>query len=141
MPTGWRPQDVAEKYPVYKIDDAYHFEKFDTAATPLLYAWSWMQLSILLLLISWLFGNLTAIGSPAMFIYGAFVFVYVYCVHRINEQKQIRTGLGFSKNISGIAIIWYYGGWFGADKFYLDKCRTYCLLYTLFTYYRLVCFV
>ena len=26
MPTGWRPADVAEKYPVFKINDVYHFE-------------------------------------------------------------------------------------------------------------------
>ncbi|HRN58010.1 MAG TPA: sterol desaturase family protein, partial [Agriterribacter sp.] len=26
MPTGWRPADVVEKHPVYKIDDVYHFK-------------------------------------------------------------------------------------------------------------------
>jgi len=30
MPTGWRPADVAEAYPVYKIEDVYDFEKFET---------------------------------------------------------------------------------------------------------------
>jgi sterol desaturase/sphingolipid hydroxylase (fatty acid hydroxylase superfamily) len=28
MPLGWRPADVAAKYPVYKIEDVYHFEKY-----------------------------------------------------------------------------------------------------------------
>lgn len=27
-PTGWRPKDVEEAYPVYKIDDVYNFEKY-----------------------------------------------------------------------------------------------------------------
>jgi len=26
MPTGWRPADVAQKYPVFKIEDVYQFE-------------------------------------------------------------------------------------------------------------------
>ena len=44
MPTGWRPADVAEKYPVYKIEDVYHFEKYNPESSTLLYAWSWIQL-------------------------------------------------------------------------------------------------
>jgi alkylglycerol monooxygenase len=34
MPTGWRPADVAEKYPVYKIEDVYNFEKYATRTKP-----------------------------------------------------------------------------------------------------------
>jgi alkylglycerol monooxygenase len=30
MPTGWRPADMEEKYPVYKIEDIYNFQKYDT---------------------------------------------------------------------------------------------------------------
>ena len=33
MPTGWRPEDVAQTYPVKKIDDPYHFERFHTPAS------------------------------------------------------------------------------------------------------------
>ena len=29
MPLGWRPEDVAEKYPVNKISDVYNFEKYN----------------------------------------------------------------------------------------------------------------
>ena len=28
MPLGWRPQDVIEQYPVYKIEDVFDFEKY-----------------------------------------------------------------------------------------------------------------
>ncbi|MFO5234626.1 hypothetical protein RCL33_24570, partial [Salmonella enterica subsp. enterica serovar 1,4,[5],12:i:-] len=27
MPTGWRPADVAEQFPVYKINDPYSYQK------------------------------------------------------------------------------------------------------------------
>ena len=78
MPTGWRPDDVNLKYPVYKIDDPYNFEKYDPPATKLLQFWSWIQLSVLLLLISYLFGNIAYIGKPDIFIYGGFIFLMVY---------------------------------------------------------------
>jgi sterol desaturase/sphingolipid hydroxylase (fatty acid hydroxylase superfamily) len=50
MPTGWRPVDVAEKYPVFKIEDPYHFEKYETKAGLLFTIWVWIQLGLLLLL-------------------------------------------------------------------------------------------
>ncbi|MFT3910281.1 MAG: sterol desaturase family protein [Ferruginibacter sp.] len=37
-PTGWRPADVAEKYPVYKIENVYAFEKYDTGFSKLFLA-------------------------------------------------------------------------------------------------------
>src|SRR6478735_6341087 len=116
MPTGWRPNDVADKYPVYKIDDVYQFEKYNPAASPLLYAWSWVQVSVLLLMISWLFGNLASIGSPAMFVYGFYVFIYVYAFTELMSKNKYAIVWEFLKTIAGIGIIYYYGGWFGADE-------------------------
>lgn len=115
MPTGWRPGDVAEKYPVYKIEDAYNFEKYNPASSTLLYAWSWVQLTVLLLLISWLFGNLAPIGSPAMLIYGAFIFIYVYAFTELMNRNKYALAWEFIKCIAGIGIIYYYGNWFGAN--------------------------
>jgi hypothetical protein len=117
MPTGWRPADVAEKYPVYKIEDVYHFEKYNPVASRMLYIWSWVQVTVLLLLISWLFGNLAAIGSPAMFVYGAFVFVYVYAFTELMSKNKYAMMWEFLKCSFGIGIIYYYDGWFGADKY------------------------
>ena len=73
MPTGWRPEDVEARYPVDKIEDVYHFEKYDTNETKGLVLWSYLQLVALLLFVSYLFGNIATIGNPNMFLYGAFV--------------------------------------------------------------------
>lgn len=117
MPTGWRPVDVAEKFPVHKINDVYHFEKYDTAASNKLYAWCWVQLVILLLIISYLFGNIAAIGSPNMFIYGGFVFLYVYAYSELMDRNPYAFLWQLLASITGIAIIFYLGDWFGANKF------------------------
>ena len=77
-PTGWRPNDVAIQFPINKIEDPYHFQKYDTLTNKWLTFWTWAQISILLLFISYLFGNIATIGSPGMFFYGAFIYVYVY---------------------------------------------------------------
>jgi hypothetical protein len=116
MPTGWRPADVEEKYPVYKIEDVYHFNKYDTENSTFLTAWTWIQLVILLLLVSYFFGNIAGIGSPDMFIYGGFVFIYVYALTDLmdgNKYALVWEGL---KMTIGIAIIFYLGDWFGSNK-------------------------
>ena len=132
MPTGWRPEDVAEKYPVYKIEDVYHFEKYAPASSKFLYAWSWIQVTILLLLISWLFGNLATIGSPGMFVYGAFVFIYVYAFTELMDRNRFAMLWEALKSILGIGIIYYYGDWFGAGN-YMQWINIVLIIYFIIT--------
>jgi sterol desaturase/sphingolipid hydroxylase (fatty acid hydroxylase superfamily) len=117
MPTGWRPQDVEEKFPVYKIEDVYHFEKYDSHASTALAAWSWVQLICLLLFISYLFGNIAAIGSPQIFVYGGFILVFVYAFTELMDKNKYALFWEFAKSIFGIGCIWWYGDWFGANEF------------------------
>ena len=116
MPTGWRPADVAEKFPVYKIENVYDFEKYDTRSSTTLHVWSWVQLSMLLLLISYLFGNIASIGSPDIFIYGGFVFLSIYALTELMDRNPYAIVWETAKNIAGIAIIYTRGDWFGAGN-------------------------
>lgn len=117
MPTGWRPADVAQKYPVYKIEDPYNFQKYDPPSFTLLAVWSWVQLIMLLLFISYLFGNIAAIGKPDMFIYGAFVFLMVYAFTELMDGSRYAVLWEVLKAASGIAIIFYQGDWFGISVY------------------------
>ncbi len=119
MPTGWRPADVAEKYPVYKIEDVYHFQKYDTQHSTLFLAWTWFQLIMLLLFISYLFGNIAQIGSPNMYIYGGFVFLYVYAFTELMDGNKYAIVWELLKSVMGIGLIYYLGDWFGAGKYFV----------------------
>ena len=112
MPTGWRPVDVAEKYPVYKISDVYHFHKYDTPYSKSLYAFTWLQITALLLFVRYLFGNIAAIGSPGMFIYGGFAFLSVYSFTELMDLNKNAWLWELVKNIAGLGIIFYTGDWF-----------------------------
>lgn len=115
MPTGWRPADVESKYPVYKIEDAYHFEKYNPQASAFLQVWSWIQLLLLLLFVSYLFGNIAAIGKPNIFIYGAFIFLMVYAFTELMDGSRYAFIWEIMKAALGIGIIIYLGDWFGAN--------------------------
>ena len=113
MPLGWRPKDVAEKYPVYKIEDVYHFEKYDPSAPSRLIAWSWVQMVMVLLFISYLFGNIANIGAPGMFIYGAFVFLSVYAYTELLDLNPHAYVWEFIKNGFAMYILISADDWFG----------------------------
>lgn len=118
MPTGWRPADVAQKYPLYKIEDVYHFQKYGHIVTKSFTAWACIQLSMLLLFISYLFGNIVAIGNPGIFIYGAFIFVYVYAFTELMDKNPNAIFYELIISIFGIGFILYYGDWFGVSSFF-----------------------
>ncbi len=117
MPTGWRPADVAARYPVYKIDDVYHFEKYSTTTPALLATWCWIQLTVLLIAISYLFGHIATIGSPGIFIYGGFVFLSVYSYTELMDGNAYSLAWEIVKNVYGAGILYYQGDWFGAGAY------------------------
>lgn len=116
MPTGWRPADMEAKYPVYKITDVYNFKKYTTSESKPLLVWSWIQLIVLLLLVSYLFGNIVTIGTPAIFVYGLFIFLYVYAFTELMDGSRYAIFWEVAKSAVAIALIFLMNDWFGADK-------------------------
>ncbi len=118
MPTGWRPADVAAIYSVYKIENVYSFEKYNTKSAALLNVWIWIQMIMLLLLVSYLFGNIAKIGSPQMLLYGVFIFIYVYAYSELMDGSQNAIIWEIVTAVTGIGFIVYSGDWFGATKLF-----------------------
>jgi sterol desaturase/sphingolipid hydroxylase (fatty acid hydroxylase superfamily) len=118
MPLGWRPTDVIEKYPVYKIEDVYDFEKYDTPASKGFQAYLWAQLICMLLIVSYLFGNVAMIkdlGIANLFIYGLYIFVQVYALTELMDRAKYAWVLEAFKNAVCIYFIIQNGAWFGSN--------------------------
>lgn len=115
-PTGWRPTDVAEKNPVFKIDDVYHFDKYNTNQNSNFVVWMWMQLIVIFIGVAFMLGNIANIGIPNMFIYGAFIFVYVYALTDLMDGSKYAYVWEILKCLFGLGIIYFIGDWFGASR-------------------------
>lgn len=117
MPLGWRPSDVATRFPVHKIQDVYHFEKYNPAHHRYLGAWTWFQMTMLLFFISFLFATIASIGSPGIFVYGLFVFLSVYAYTELMDGNANAWVWESVKNMLGVGIIATWGDWFGASQY------------------------
>ena len=115
-PTGWRPADVAEKNPVFKIEDVYNFDKYKTSQDPVFVTWVWTQLVIIFIGVAFMLGNIANIGSLNMFIYGAFVFIYVYALTELMDGNKYAFVWEIFKTLFGLCILYFIGDWFGASK-------------------------
>ena len=119
MPTGWRPADVAAKYPVFKIVDVYHFEKYEPAVPKTLIIWSYCQLVMILGFASYLFGNIARINQlniSFIYWYGLFVFLSVYAYTELMDKSKYAFIWEMIKNCMGIFFILRFGDWFGVSS-------------------------
>ena len=117
MPTGWRPEDVKSQYPVFSIRQATNYEKFDTPASPAFKAWCWVQLMFNYVLLVYFFAFLGKIGSPGVFLYGAFIFLNVFSYTELMDRNRYAMYLEITKSVLALAAIYQWGGnWFGARE-------------------------
>jgi len=118
MPTGWRPADVNEKYPVYHISDVYNYNKFDTPASKIFIAWCWVQMFFNYFLLIYFFSFIAKIGTPHIFYYGGFVFLSVYAYSELMDRNRNALYMEIAKSVLGYFIIWYYGDWFFSSQYW-----------------------
>jgi alkylglycerol monooxygenase len=117
-PTGYRPADVAQKYPVYKIENVYDFEKYSTKTSIAFNTWVWIQLLILLIFTSYLFGSIGAIkqlDNSYIFWYGGFLFVSVYALTELMDRNPYAIVWEIIRGGLGSWFLWQQDDWFGAS--------------------------
>ncbi|KRD58154.1 sterol desaturase [Flavobacterium sp. Root935] len=115
-PTGWRPENFEEKYPVNKIENVFDFEKYGTQNSQRLIYWSVIQVLITLLFVSYLFENIAIIGLPNIFIYGFFIFVTIYSYSELMDKSRFSILWESLRLITVIGIVAYFGDWFGLNR-------------------------
>jgi alkylglycerol monooxygenase len=119
-PTGYRPADVAAKYPLYKIDNVYQFDKYETRTSVAFTIWSWVQMLIILLFVSYLFGNIATINKqdPSyIFLYGGFIFFSVYALTDLMDRNRFAIAWELVRSCLGIAILIDQNDWFGMSNY------------------------
>jgi alkylglycerol monooxygenase len=120
MPTGWRPKDVEEKYPVFylKGKDVYQFEKYSPSYSIFFKIWEQIHLIFILALMGFLFFNFKnlQIGNQNIF-YGLFLLYAIFSTTTLMDKKF----LGVITETINLFIVAYIvlstNDWFGLNEF------------------------
>lgn len=134
-PTGWRPADVEEKYPVRSIEDVYSYKPYDTHPSLALTIWTWIQFIFVLALLYFLFYQITSINNSStlslftnkdgeiiginLLLYAAFIFTAIYGFTNVMDGAKTSSIWAGSTTIFGFVIVFVIndGAWFNLDEF------------------------
>ena len=136
MPTGWRPNDVEEKFPVNKIEDPYKQIKYAPFNSNGKIAWSWIQHGIALVI---MFHLLTGIEDRQMinnYVYTAFLLLHIFSFTSMLDNKSYFILAEILKIILIFSCFIMQGYlWFGLNQFYSNIVLFYGIISFLITYY------
>jgi alkylglycerol monooxygenase len=113
MPTGWRPSDVKEKYPIDSIKDIYAYQKYAPNTSTALKWWSWVQFTFVFLAMMHLFNSLADISFIHALLYAGFLFLCIFSYTTLMDKKSYSAWIEMVKSLTGLIIIYTQGGdWF-----------------------------
>lgn len=113
MPTGWRPADVKDKYPVPVVEDVFNFRRYETPASPLLKGYAIFQTLATLFFLLFMFYNYSNIGFDGLLLFGTFVFVGIYGYTTLMDRDRMAVWIEVLRGLGGLALIGFTGDWFG----------------------------
>lgn len=117
MPTGWRPEDVKEKYPIQIIQDVYNFKKYKPKASKELKAYSIFQLLVNTILMLFMFYNYSEIGFSGLLLFGAYIFIGIYGYSTLMDRETYAVWIEIFRSIAGLALIFITNDWFGLNSY------------------------
>jgi len=116
MPTGWRPKDVTEKFPITIITEPYKLIKYNTNPSKILAWWSIYQLVATTLLMLFMFYNYANIDLNNLLLYGLILFIGIYAYTSIMDRMKFAWVIEIVFSFIGLFVLYRTGNWFGLDK-------------------------
>ena len=115
MPTGWRPSDVAEKYPWIFTEDPKNQIKYETALSRPEKVWAWTQLVIHFGLVFHLLIAFAQFEYTQVISYGIFLMASIMGYTVFMDKSRSAPYAEALKFGLGLALLWGYPTWFGLD--------------------------
>lgn len=111
-PTGWRPKDVEEKFPVDAIDDVFTYEKYNPHVSNYVKIWSWIQLFVNFTLMMYLFNHIEAIAFENSLLFAFFIVYSVHCFTTLMDKSELAIIYEFARCIMALSLIFITGDFF-----------------------------
>ena len=104
MPTGWRPDDVVENFPIHTLNSPHEQIKYETENSPLLILWSGAQMTVGLVLMFHLFYISSLVSTSVTLLYAVFLVLHVFGYTSFLDKKNYAVYSEGIKFILGMAL-------------------------------------
>ena len=136
MPTGWRPSDVKEKYPVQLITDPKNRIKYNTENSPMLIAWSGGQLLITIILMFHMFMIIPNFSATMYYLYAVILIINIFSFTSTLDHRNYALVAESLKLILGFSLLHFQNyNWYGLNGFYVYSLIFFFIMSFLSTIY------
>tara|TARA_Y100000782_G_scaffold108914_1_gene133149 strand:+ start:97 stop:1314 length:1218 start_codon:yes stop_codon:yes gene_type:complete len=136
MPTGWRPSDVKEKYPVQLITDPKNRIKYNTENSPMLIAWSGGQLLITIILMFHMFMIIPNFSATMYYLYAVILIINIFSFTSTLDHRNYALVAESLKLILGFSLLHFQNyNWYGLNGFYVYALIFFFIMSFLSTIY------
>ena len=136
MPTGWRPEDVKLRFPIYIIQNPQKYKKYHTALSSPFIAWSFIQLTIGAIFMFHFFSILHQQGSTLNYFYGVFIMIHIFSfTFAMDQSKYFIFAELIKLSFSLILIYIQKFSWFGVHGLNIYLIIFYLITSMIFTAY------
>ena len=124
--------------PLEIINDPYNQKKYQTDNSPLLLAWSWIQLTLALLFMFHLFIIMGNFPIQMVYIYAIFIILHVFAYTTTLDGQKSAIIIELAKLIMGISLLTVQEfNWYGSGGIMSGGIISYLIISQVFTYYFL----
>ena len=136
MPTGWRPEDVKLRFPIYIIQNPQEYKKYHTALSGPFIAWSFIQLSIGAIFMFHFFSILHQQESTLNYFYGFFIMIHIFSFTFAMDQSKYFVFAELIKLSFSLILIYIQKfSWFGVHGLNIYLIIFYLITSMIFTAY------
>ena len=136
MPTGWRPEDVKEKYPLLLVSDPDNQNKYMTQNLSALIAWSWTQLVITNIFMFHFFIISSDFSSNINFLYAGMIIIHIFSYTSTLDQRYSAVVAESVKLMIGFTLFYIQNySWFGFNNVFSGGVVFYFISSFLLTVY------
>jgi len=105
MPTGWRPLDVAENFPIITIENPSSLKKYTTENSKLLLGWSYFQLFMTSALMFLIFFKMPILSKSMILLLGGLLAIHVMAYTLLLDGKKMAIALEGLKFVFGMVLL------------------------------------
>ena len=118
MPTGWRPADVAERFPRTGIQDVYNFEKYSPESSAGLKVYAVLQLLLNTGFMLYLFGVFGDLSRSEQLVYGLMVMAGIFGFTSVMDRRSWSWIWEALRSLAGLYLVYTQGNWFGLNAYW-----------------------